>query len=865
MSRFTRTKGRSRIRDFVLSALLLGLAASLGAWSVTRAQTPTTPVGVFYIGPEDVIAQAINQAAPYIVRVDQEDLAQVLVINNAPIREGLQRYGRYIQRGGTGLVLFCGSHFPQSREELGALLGVSTFALVRSEAQRALRPGSEDDPLRASIAWASAPPLSARTVISNPNLLRVIVETDKGEPVLQRLRGREDRQVLLVGGWLSDASNRQWQDWPYFRYLVYRLIVEAANAPHILPFAAFPWSPVPKGKIRLGLAVLGSGVILFALGSIFAARRHLYLHLRPPTLLRQPPAKPRRAEADEVGFHRPLAALFPLLTIGGLLLIPLALHEAYIIPRILVPWIQALRDWKGVARYLEIAWVLFDLGTGTAAVRFFARLRPRRPQDAFRYLQFYVWWQFLTGALQFGGMIWLTIVYFPSTGIAHLSYYFLLHALIQFPGFLRVTQLFFQADQSPHCAQTVTLIAVMGPVALQAWAAMLMRRWGAGTPGIGEAVGSLFGLGMGAYLAEWAAFGVGLWLYARRGYAFRALFLPTFDRRVAGRVLSFGARLTIGALAAPVSTFVQTDLLARLPAAYGDVVADLTLAGTFAMGYGVLSAGLYAMLMPAMTAAHARGYTTLLRYYASQGLHYGLWISLFLLATLGAVGEPLILGVLGPAYARAARLILPMLIVNAVRWPGWTADRILEAIGRPALSSWFTLGEHAARIGLMWVLIPRWQLAGLLAAHLLARILKAVSIWILIRHIALRPRLYPWRTAIVPALSAWLLYHLARLAVVTWWQPTWSSSLILFAGVLIAALPLYGFLTALLGGWDAGSVTELRRAVRLSSAGYPTAWLLYHSIRLGASISPLHRRRPTALWTMAEEEARAMALSQVAA
>jgi len=206
----------------VLLALLLGLAPA------ALAQTPAGTVKVYYIGPADAVAQAIERS-PYVTLVSRPEMAQVFVLNDAQLEPAqLQGIGRQVLREDVGLVIFAGSAFPQSTGDLRALLGVGMFGLAGGRSTpRALVAGEEPDPLQKALAWVSAPPLCARTVISNPNLLLPIVKTTTGEPVIQRVRGREQTQVFIVGGWLGDASNEQWVHWPYFDYLIYRLLIEA--------------------------------------------------------------------------------------------------------------------------------------------------------------------------------------------------------------------------------------------------------------------------------------------------------------------------------------------------------------------------------------------------------------------------------------------------------------------------------------------------------------------------------------------------------------------------------------------------------------------------------------------------------------
>ncbi|HHE72288.1 MAG TPA: hypothetical protein ENL34_08430, partial [Chloroflexi bacterium] len=208
-------------RSFSLVTLLL-VALSLSSGGTIRAQTLTEATGIYYIGPEDILAAAIDLAAPYVVRVDQPNLAQVIVINNAPIKETLRTFGPEIQRGSLGLVLFTGPLFPQDIDDLRVLLGFSTFGMATTSASADVESLTTDDPLVGAIPWRTAPPIQARTVLTNPNLLEPLITTQVGEGLIQRVRGREATQVYLVGGWMGHPSNEDWRGWPYFNYLIYR-------------------------------------------------------------------------------------------------------------------------------------------------------------------------------------------------------------------------------------------------------------------------------------------------------------------------------------------------------------------------------------------------------------------------------------------------------------------------------------------------------------------------------------------------------------------------------------------------------------------------------------------------------------------
>lgn len=847
---------KRRLGLVLLVALIL---AGMGATAL--AQAPTGALGVYYVGPEDTIAAAIALAEPYLVRVDRPELAQVFVINDVqPAFEDLRLWGRLIQRESVGLVVFCGPNFPtNSSLELQPLLGVSTFGLNRRDVPFLLTTRDASDPLSAAVNWSSAPPLAARTVISNPNLLQLIAATTSGEPAVQRIRGRERMQVFIVDAWLNHASNATWPLWPYYNFIIYRLIAEAGNASRILTFAQYPLSPVPHGVMRFGILGGSLGIVLLALSGFFLARRFLFLH---PEQLAGPYRSTQVTSApdwEQVGFHRPLAGFLYAMTAGALLFVPVLLYQVYLLPGILIPWPQTLDFWNLSGQWLELIWLIFDMGTAVAVVRQFAVLRIYAPREGFRYFQFYIWWQLLSGAAQLGVMGVLAVALFPETALAHLTFYFIVHAFIQFPGFYRVFGLFFRAIQRVDHEQRINFTVWLAAPLFSTVAILLCRDWGARNPAIGEALGAMMGLGVGLYLAELLAFGVGLWLYKRLGYALRPLFAAAFDWRIVRETVSFGGRLAFGNVAVAAALLAQAALVAGF-LDYEIWQRAWLLVGNVAVLYALLGSGLYDGLMPALVQAYHQGYQSLSKYYLSQAFRYGMWFSLLALATLAAVGDRFILGFLGEAYAGAAALVFPILCVGLLEWPIWLANRTLEAVGRPALRSWLMAGAQGVRLGLTLVLVPVWGIPGLLWAIALSTLLHGLVAWLWVGRVALRPRIYVWQTFVAPVCAGVLVYNLLRFAGGLVWTPHPWASIALVLATLAAALPLYALLTGFLGGWDDNGLGELRRAARLSGLGFPIGWLVYQCVRLGAQPSPLHNYFSMPLGELAAEDAQALTL-----
>jgi hypothetical protein len=87
------------------------------------------------------------------------------------------------------------------------------------------------------------------------------------------------------------------------------------------------------------------------------------------------------------------------------------------------------------------------------------------------------------------------------------------------------------------------------------------------------------------------------------------------------------------------------------------------------------------------------------------------------------------------------------------------------------------------------------------------------------------------------------------------WHGDQISSILVLTIAILPSYPLFAFFYGLFGGWDDGTLMEVRRAVDLCTIMKPMAWLFWKSTALGARISPLHNRFPISNRQAALEEA----------
>jgi O-antigen/teichoic acid export membrane protein len=343
------------------------------------------------------------------------------------------------------------------------------------------------------------------------------------------------------------------------------------------------------------------------------------------------------------------------------------------------------------------------------------------------------------------------------------------------------------------------------------------------------------------------------------------LFLAHFVRDTVVTALKFGAPVTIAGVAGGIGYTVQSALVAGSVRNWTEVQGnwDVVSPNGLLLAYSAV-AGLYYGMMPAISESFSHGRMQLTRYYVAQGFKYGGFISLFVASALLGVGDRFILGALGEGYQRAAGLMLIMGLWGAVQFPAWFADRVQEGAGRPDLEMWLLIGEQALRIVLMFLLVPRFQLLGLILAYCIALPVKDVAAWLVNRLVLFHYRIYWWQSAAAPLLAGAVNYALLRLLGNVLWGGDQVSSVLLFFVALLPSLGVFCFFNGLFGGWDDDGLAELHRAAGMSNLGKPVAWAIYHTSRWGARLSPLHGRFPIDLYAAAQAEGDSLTAEKVA-
>ncbi len=825
-------------------------------FSVVQPAAADNNLRVFYAGAEGSVKTALELAKFDLVTDPAQ--ADVFVLNGVIPNVDLirARVG-----GGAGLVLFLGPNL--NEEQVRTVLGIPLTLTAKQDAV-SLTNLKLNDPLLTEIIWNGAPQVRERFEVMTPlsSVQPLVTSYENSGWILWQARPNE----YVFTAFLDDV-NPQIQEWAYFNYLVYHLVERAAGRSP-LSFADYPVSPVPHAAERNVLFVIMALMLLTTFAAFYFVRRYSQSH---PEALDSIVSDRTRFQVHEeatgwetVGFHRPLSGFLVGLSTGVVLFIPLIIYQNLILPSFILPSAQALGIWGRVTQFFNLAWFFFDMGTSVAFMKYLAQYRVDDPKRGIQYGQVFVWWQFLSGAVQVALVIALASVAAPRSAYALYAWSVAIHAFIQIPGFYRVFLYAFAGFQRTDYARYLDIgLNVLLPMIVQPIFVTIAYAWGKAHPAFGGAMGGLLGMGIAAYAAELLTFLWGLWLYRRIGLNLRILFLAHFDWDMVKDSFRFGVFEMLGSAAWSAGQAAEIWITQARLINYAEIWGNWVLAQNFVFAFNVVST-LSDGSMASISEAISHGRKILSQYYTVMVYKWGGIVSAFLAAVLLAVGPRFIIGASGPDFARAATYAVPLLIWGAIQYPSWVGDNVQLGSNKPYLKSALVAGEQVIRVVLALILLQHYQVNALIIAYFVGLLTKGFVAYYVDDKLCFPQRFFFWQSVGAPLLAGGAHYLLMdRLSAFIWKGDQITSIIIFFIGVL-PSLTVFMFLYGLFGGWDEATLAEFEEATAMTGPVRGLVeWLMVKPTALGARISPLNNRFPITIRAAAMEEARSLTMEKV--
>jgi O-antigen/teichoic acid export membrane protein len=849
----------------LLIVLLIGIfvifpiaVLGVGVSHAQAYQTSSNTIAIYYAGPQDSLYVALKIAGTFTL-VDNPENARVFVLNGEiPDPSDIAKY----VSAGAGVVLFLAPDL--TSDQVSLILGIPLELEFQEQPLSLVNAPGVSDPLLTEIVWNSAPQLRQRYQVASPvsSLVPLVTSFEDGTSILWKYQISGTSTAISNTAFVFNAflgeNNLQIQEWAYFNYLIYHLVIRAAGQEPD-SFANYHASPVPHQREQIILFILLGGMLSIAVTAFILIRRYSKAHpeVLDGIVVDRQEFEKRQSQTDwnEIGFHRPLGGFMLALMLGLVLFIPVIIYQNLILPVYILPSAQALGIWGRVTQFFNFIWLFLDMGTSAAFIKFFSEYRVHDPRKAIQYGQIFVWWQALSGAIQVALVVGLAGTYLPRTVYAIYTWSVIIHTIIQVPGFYQVFRHGLMAWQRFDYAQIIEVgLSLVFPIVTQPIIVTLMVIWGRNHSVFGSSMGGLLGLGIAAYVAEALSFVLGFWLYRRLGYNSRLLFLAHFNWETIKSAFRFGVFEMLGSVAWAVGQAVEILITQTRLVNYTEIWGNWVLAQNFIYAFNVMQT-LYNGLMPAISESYSNARRTLSQYYAANAYKWGGMISAFIGAVLLAVADRFILGASGPEFVRAARYAIPLIIWGAVQYPSWVGDTVQLGCNRPYLKTALVAGEQAVRIVLAFVLIERFQINALIIAYFVGLFSKGIIAYIINNRICFPQRFYIWQSFVAPILAGGAHFLLLRWVTGLIWKGDQITSVIIFLVGILISYPFYAFFYGLFGGWDDDTLAELGHGAELSSFMRPMGRLFWKASALGAHLSPLHNRFPIDIRRLAIQEA----------
>ncbi len=570
---------------------------------------------------------------------------------------------------------------------------------------------------------------------------------------------------------------------------------------------------------------------------------------------KEPDAPKAENEAwKAVGFHRPLAGIlynlvFIIIAAGfGIVL------TVWFIPNYVLPFPEALGYTTITTQLFGFYFTLLDLGIGSAIQRYVAEENVRNPRKAIQYIQFFVWYQMISGLGQVTFIAWWVLTMIPQAELAYAAWFFLVYSTIQYPGMLGIFRSTLEAYQRYHKASMISFIQTQIFENILRIIFIFLGRWvGAQYPAIGEVVGAVIGSLIGTYIRDFVtAFLAGHWVAPIMRdidptWKVRNLFRVEFDRKVIKDSLLFGLRALVPGLISPVAYMISTYMMVAWLPSYaavlgmynvGDMLAQMVTTFSF-HGVGASFAESYLNKKYALT-----------RYYF-ECIHK--WVGVFAFFMLGFLfyGSALINVIIGESYSLVMVIIQHFVFFKLINVFMTHYGNFFNGVGKPEYNIYLSVFEQVTRIFVLWLLLvpfPSSWMALVYSTGLGWTASWVVGMVLFDRKI-LHVRINWWQSfgatgiaAIVQSVFVWW--------VVDGWFPAFSvigkvpAAILLIVLLIVLCIFIYFPVYALAGGWDDGSIRVLDRATELSG---PSRFLIRTirsmSIKL-AKISPLTNKFP---------------------
>jgi hypothetical protein len=565
---------------------------------------------------------------------------------------------------------------------------------------------------------------------------------------------------------------------------------------------------------------------------------------------------------DQIGFHKPIAGFYYNISLALIGIVLSIVLFGYLIG-FFYPYPESL-GYKDIAfGYFSLLFTVFDTGTGAVMGRFIPEANIKNPEKMIHYIQYFIWYQMLTGLIQTTVVSVYALFYASQASMAYTVWIMLVCSTTQWPGFLWVFKNVIDALQ--YYDKSRILNFMLGTV-FQNFTNYLFlylgRLYGAAHPEMGEILGIAIGAAVGSYVDDFAAMWLSAYFFDKilknYGVTSKRCFKVEFTWNEIKPVLIYSIKTGVpGYITSSVSYMAFLITVNYIPQ-YTTLMFLATIGGSIAdtLGWfgGVGGSAL-------ISESYLNGKPALTQYYIGQEVRFnfftlGFWIPIVLIL---AKVMPFAWTALHMAqYAIAVNFMIPTLIRFSIERFRDTPGNVMYGADKPNFGIFLGILSCFCDLGLKYLYLVVLELPykiGFIGTIWLITIgYVPLTIFIEILGYAYVHRKIvkikvPWKQIfigmVIPCIFSYIFFFVIYVTVLLPLGIKYGFLLgFLPLGIpsIFAMLVFYFIMSGFLGGWDTINLDEFCKASQMSGPSRFIIAPIYKLVEIACKKSKYHNR-----------------------
>ncbi|MHA1699641.1 MAG: hypothetical protein ACTSWN_12425 [Promethearchaeota archaeon] len=588
--------------------------------------------------------------------------------------------------------------------------------------------------------------------------------------------------------------------------------------------------------------------------------------------------KQQVSNPDEVNYwnvihiHRNIASFWYNFIFLLIAAIPALLMYSWLLPSVILPFPSAIGFNSLTVNYFGLFFSIMDVATGPACERYIAQYGEIKPKSALKYIQFFIWFQMITGLIQVTVVALFCFFYIVHTTLNYAIWFFLTYSLTQFPGMLGAYKSTLRGMQRFDRANIIDIVQGAVFEVITQVVFIFLGRWvGSKQPQIGELYGATIGFIIGKYLDDFIALILSGKYLAEiikpYNIKLRETIIPGFSMEVAKESLIYGAKL-VGSTV--ISTFTEYITLIMMISWLPNYIFII---GLVEVARGIASlVGAKYNYSPIISESYNNGKKKLAQYVITQYWN-SWWVLGFFLALEISMLIPHVFEKLGGNFAFAATIVPIYIFPRLLVTPAVMGADVCQSVDKPAYRTWGIVSEKVTKMITVFVFLNPSGLrllfgeASLLTLYILHDIPAYIVITFvefgLVHKYCVPIKINWWQTFIAGTLASVPLIPL-NFILINAFNAVWIASNSLIYPILMLVLSLFlmlfifpailFFIYAFLGGLDSRTLKHYINAIDLCGPSKIFAKFFFGSAKIGFRLSPIKDRFRTR-WEDADKEA----------